>query len=71
MKLLIKGTLTALGDGEFQEDLIYHFKVSPMAQDKNGDDRVFTFILYTKKQQRNSPKDGKERKLIADRKSVV
>lgn len=65
-KLLIKGTLTQIGEaGEFEDDIVYVFKISPLGQDKNGDDRVFTFNCYSKASHRNSPKHSTNRKHLA------
>lgn len=65
MNILIKGEISATGEGEWGNDLLYKFQISPLAQDTRGDDRVFTFILYTTKPKRNTPKHSDERKLIA------
>lgn len=64
-KLLIKGSITALGEGEFSTDLVYSFKISPLGQDRNGNDRVFTFINYCKAEDRNSETGSEARRRIA------
>lgn len=65
MKLLIKGSLTKLGEGEFATDLVYLYQITPMQQDTTGRDRVFTFNCYTKSIKRDTPKHSAERKHIA------
>jgi hypothetical protein len=63
--LIIKGTISSMGEGEFRGDLVYNFKVSPLAQDLKGNDRVFTFALYAGTH-RNTPKHSIQRKSIAN-----
>lgn len=64
-KMQIRGTVTKLGEGEFEHDIVYNFRVNPLARDKRGDDRVFAFQMYSKAQNRNTPKHSKERHEIA------
>jgi hypothetical protein len=65
MRLIIKGSVTQLGDGEFASDIVYLFRITPMMQDRNGNDRAFTFNCYTKRNKRDTPKHSPERKEIA------
>ena len=65
MKLLIKGSITQIGEGEFSTELVYFFQITPMRQDRNGNDRTFTFNCYTKTRYRQGPKHCAERKHIA------
>lgn len=67
MMLIIKGSITQIGEGEFSTDLVYLFQITPLKQDALGNDRVFTFNCYTKARYRNSPKHSAERKHIAQR----
>jgi hypothetical protein len=64
-KMLIKGTLSSLGEGEFRGELVYNFKISPFMQDLKGDDRVFTFALYAGVGKREAPKHSPERTTLA------
>ncbi len=63
--MLIKGSIWQTFDGEWANDLQYRFQISPLDQDRRGDDRVFTFSYYTTKPKRNTPKHSEERKTIA------
>jgi len=65
MRLIIKGSLTKLGEGEFATDLVYLFQINPMQQDIEGNDRAFTFNCYTKQNKRDTPKHSPERKHLA------
>ncbi len=64
-KMLIKGTISSLGEGEFRGELVYNFKISPFMQDFKGDDRVFTFVLYAGVGKRDTPKHSPERTTLA------
>jgi hypothetical protein len=64
-KMLIKGTLSSLGEGEFRGELVYNFRISPFMQDLKGDDRVFTFALYAGVGKREAPKHSPERTTLA------
>jgi hypothetical protein len=63
-RLIITGTISSLGEGEHRGDIVYNFKISPLAQDLKGDDRVFTFSLYAGTH-RNTPKHSTQRQFIA------
>ena len=63
--MIIKGSITQTWEGEWANDLLYKFQISPLAQDLQGNDRVFTFAYYTTKPKRATPKHSDERKLIA------
>ena len=63
--MIIKGEVTQTWEGEWANDLLYKFQISPLAQDLQGNDRVFTFAYYTTKPKRATPKHSDERKLIA------
>lgn len=65
MRLLITGSLTQLGDGEFASDIVYLFRICPMGQDRLGNDRVFTFNCYAKREWREAPKHSASRKDLA------
>jgi hypothetical protein len=65
MKMIIKGVVEQTWEGEWANDLLYKFQISPMAQDIRGQDRVFTFAYYTTNPKRNTTKHSDERKLIA------
>jgi hypothetical protein len=64
-KMLIKGTLSSLGEGEFRGELVYNFRVSPFMQDLKGADRVFTFALYAGVGKREAPRHSPERTTLA------